>query len=178
VDGKADGVLPAWHFTTQLDGASEMLLFARTHIGMKAVRGNGSMEEEHNRAAKGQLIALMQAGHSWQEAATMAGVQISRSAADRLLQKVRAQGEAGLQDGRHGHPAKLREPVQQWLKDYCQAAPGTPSHIVQQALADRFGIMVSISHLNATRAALGLGSRATPLREKNRRRTLTSNPSG
>jgi hypothetical protein len=43
------------------------------------------MEEEHNRAAKGQLIALMQAGHSWQEAATMAGVPISRSADGRRL---------------------------------------------------------------------------------------------
>lgn len=125
------------------------------------------MEEEHNRAVKGQLVSLMQAGHSWQEAATMAGIQISRSAAYRLLQKVRTQGEAGLRDGRHGHRAKLREPVQQWLKDYCQAAPGTPSHLVRQALTNRFGIVVSISHLNATRAALGLRSRATPLREKN-----------
>ncbi len=106
------------------------------------------------------------------------GIQISRSAAYRLLQKVRSQGEAGLQDGRHGHPAKLREPVQQWLKDYCHAAPGTPSHTVQQALANRFGIRVSISHLNATRAALGLGSRATPFREKNRRRTQAPNHSG
>jgi len=98
-----------------------------------------SMEKEQQRVAKGRVVALMQAGHSWQEASTMAGVQISRSAAYRLLQKVRTQGEAGLQDGRHGHPAKLREPVQQWLKDYCHAAPGTPSHIVQQALANRFG---------------------------------------
>jgi hypothetical protein len=68
------------------------------------MRGNGPMEEEHNRAAKGRMVALMQAGHSWQEAATMAGVQISRSAAYRLLQKVRTQGEEGLRDGRHGHP--------------------------------------------------------------------------
>jgi transposase len=109
----------------------------------------------------------MQAGHSWQKAAKMAGVQISRSAAYRLLQKVRTQGEGSLQDGRHGHPAKLREPVLQWLKDYCYATPDAPSHRVQQALANRFGILVSISHLNATRAALGLGSRATPRREKN-----------
>ncbi len=98
------------------------------------------MEEEQNHAAKGQLVALMQAGHSWQEAATMAGVQISRSAAYRLLLKIRTQGEAGLRDGRHGYPAKLRGPVQQWLKDYCQAAPGTASRIVQQALQKRFGI--------------------------------------
>jgi transposase len=173
-----DGSLPAGHFTTQLDGPSETLLSARTHIDRKAVKGIGFMEEEQNHAAKGQMVALMQAGHSWQEASTMAGVQISRSAAYRLLQKVRTQGEAGLHDGRHGHPAKLREPVQQWLKDYCQAAPGTPSHIVQQALQNRFGVLVSISHLNATRAALGLGSRTTPLRGKNWRRTQASNPSG
>ena len=159
-------------------GPSERLLSVRTHIDRKAVKGIGFMEEEHSHAAKGQLVALMQAGHSWQEAATMAGVQISRSAAYRLLQKVRTQGEEGLRDGRHGHPAKLRGCVQQWLKDYCQAAPGTPSRIVQQALQNRFGIVVSISHLNATRAVLGLGSRTTPLREKNLRRTLTSNHSG
>jgi len=36
VDGKADGGLSAWHFTTQLDGVSEMLLCARTESGKKA----------------------------------------------------------------------------------------------------------------------------------------------
>ena len=55
------------------------------------MKGIGFMEEEHNHAAKGQMVSLMQAGHSWQEAATMAGVQISRSAAYRLLQKVRTE---------------------------------------------------------------------------------------
>jgi hypothetical protein len=65
------------------------------------------MEKEQHRAAKGRMIALMQAGHSWQEAASLADIQISRSAAYRLIQKVRTQGETGLQDGRHGHPAKL-----------------------------------------------------------------------
>jgi len=69
-------------------------------------------------------------------------------------------------EAEHNRAAKLRGPVQQCLKDHCQAAPGTPSRIVQQALQNRCGIVVSISHLNATRAALGLGSRATPLREK------------
>src|SRR5713101_9301799 len=108
------------------------------------------MEEERQRAAKGPMIALMQAGHSWQEASTMAGVQISRSAAYRLLQKVRTQGEAGLQDGRHGHPAKLRGPVLDFLKDSCQAAPDTPSHVLQRSLEEHFDIRVSVSHLNAT----------------------------
>jgi transposase len=129
------------------------------------------MEKEQHCAAKGQLVALMQAGHSWQEAVSLAGIQISRSAAYRLLQKVRAQGETGLQDGRHGHPAKLREPVLDFLKDSCQAAPDTPSHVLQRSLEEHFGIRVSVSHLNATRAALGLGSRSARLREKNRSRT-------
>jgi hypothetical protein len=37
------------------------------------------MQEDQRRAAKGQLIALMQAGHPWHEAAAMAGVHIGRS---------------------------------------------------------------------------------------------------
>jgi hypothetical protein len=49
------------------------------------------MEEEHNRAAKGRLAALMQASQAFLEAATMAGVQISRRASYRFLQKVRTE---------------------------------------------------------------------------------------
>ena len=55
------------------------------------------MQEEQRRVAKGQLTALMQAGHPWHEAA-MAGVQIGRSAAYQLLRNVRLRGEAALQD--------------------------------------------------------------------------------
>ncbi len=125
------------------------------------------MEEEQRRAAKRQMVALMQVGHSWQEAATMAGVQLGRSAAYQLLHNVRLRGEAALQDGRHGHPAKLRPPVREWLETTCrEAAPHTPSHVIQAALQERFGILVSIGHLNRVRAELGVGSRALH-REKN-----------
>jgi transposase len=116
------------------------------------------MEEDQQRAAKGQMVALMQAGCSWKEAARQASVQTSRSAAYRLLQKVRAQGEAGLQDGRHGHPYKVCPLVRQWLEETYQADAETPSHAVQQALVERFGIRVSVSHLNAVCVALGRGS--------------------
>ena len=81
------------------------------------------MEAERRRGAKRQLIALMQAGHSWQEAATVAGMQISRSGAYRLLQKVRKRGEAALLDGRHGHPTKLRELVREFLETTCRETP-------------------------------------------------------
>ena len=118
------------------------------------------MEKERQRSAKGQMVALMQSGHPWQEAAAMAGVQIGRSAAYQLLRNVHVRGEAALQDGRHGHPAKLREPVREFLETTCRQTPHTPSHVVQAALQERFGILISIGHLNRVRAELGLGSRA------------------
>lgn len=92
------------------------------------------MEEEQRRAAKRQMIVLMQAGHSWQEAADMAGVRTGRSAAYQLLRNVRVRGEVALQDGRHGHATKLREPVRHWLETTCREAPHMPSHVVQAAV--------------------------------------------
>jgi transposase len=115
---------------------------------------------------KRQMVALMQAGHPWHEAATMAGVQIGRSAVYQLLRNVRLRGEGALQDGRHGHPAKLHEPVRELLETICREAPHTPSREVQAALQERFGILVSIGHLNRMRAKLGVSSR-TVHREKN-----------
>jgi transposase len=122
-------------------------------------RKEQAMQEEQRRAAKRQLIALMQAGHPWYEAAAMAGVQIGRSAAYQLLRNIRLRGDAALQDGRHGHPAKLRPPVRQFLETTCRETPDIPSHVVQAALQERFGILVSVGHLNRVRAELGVGSR-------------------
>jgi transposase len=124
------------------------------------------MKKEERRAAKERLITLMQAGHCWHEAAVLAGVQIGRSAAYHLLRNVRLRGGAALQDGRHGHPAKLREPACEWLETTCREAPQTPSRVVQAALQERFGILGSHGHLNRMRAKLGVGSRAIH-REKN-----------
>jgi hypothetical protein len=52
------------------------------------------METEQRRAAKEQMIALMQAGHRWQEAAAQAGIQFSRLTAYWLLRQVRSRGKA------------------------------------------------------------------------------------
>lgn len=76
---------------------------------------------EHDQAAKAQLVMLMQMGCPWQAAKVQVRLSISRSAAYRLLQAVRTQGDAALRDGRHGHPAKLREAVLQWLLATCRA---------------------------------------------------------
>jgi transposase len=125
-----------------------------------------TMEAEQRRAAKEQMIALMQTGHRWQEASAQAGIQVSRSTAYRLLRQVRTRGTAALQDGRHGHPAKLRTDERTWLETYCHASPGTPSRVVQTAFQDRFGIQISIGYLNQVRASLGLASRTPPSGKK------------
>ena len=118
-----------------------------------------TLEAEQRRAAKEQMIALIHAGYRWQEASAQAGIQVSRSTAYRLLRQVRTRGKAAFQDGRHGHPAKLRTAQRVWLETYYRASPGTPSRVVQTALQAQFDIQVSIGYLNQVRANLGLGSR-------------------
>ena len=114
------------------------------------------MDQEARRAAKAQMVAHMQAGQSWQEAATNAGIQTSRASAYRLLRRVRIEGAVALDDQRHGHPTKVRQPVRDWLAVFCRAAPEAIGRTVQAALLKRFDLLISISQINRLRAALGV----------------------
>ena len=76
----------------------------------------------------------------------------------RLLQAVRERGNAVLQDGRHGHPIKLRGEARDFLEAYCRETPCTPSSALQAALRDRFNLQMSVSQINRVRAALGLSN--------------------
>ncbi len=106
------------------------------------------------------MVAGLQAGLPWREAATAAATRTSRATAFRLLRTVRDGGEAAaLADGRHGHPSKFRQPVRDWLLTYCREHPGATSRVVQAALQERFGMTVSRSQLNRVRAALGVRRR-------------------
>jgi hypothetical protein len=86
------------------------------------------MDKEQRRVAKAQLVAGMQTGQAWQTAAAQAGLQISQSNAYRLWLAVQQRGEMALQDGRHGHPIKLRGEVrsvrarEQALRRFMQAS--------------------------------------------------------
>src|SRR5437016_2457558 len=106
------------------------------------------MDETERQEAKAKLATAMLSGCPWEAAATWAGVPTSRSPAYRLRQAFSAGGTEALRDGRHGHPSKLRAPVRQWLEEYCRGAPGTSSRVVQAALQERFGVRVTIGHLN------------------------------
>ena len=118
------------------------------------------MDKEQRRAAKAQLVTGMQEGRSWQTAAAQAELQISQSNAYRLWLAVRQRGESALQDGRHGHPIKLRGVARAFLEEQCQQAPHTPSSIIQAELRKRFNLSMSISQINRVRAALGISNRS------------------
>jgi transposase len=128
------------------------------------------MEQELRQAAKQQMLALMQAGQPWQAAAAAAGIQVSRSTAYRWQQGAHTRGEAALPDGRHGHPAKVLPRVLHWLESRCQITPLVPSSHVQRELQEQLGVRISISHLNAVRAAHGWSNAASRAGKKSRSR--------
>ena len=142
-------------------------------MGEQKERGN-----EHDQVAKAHLVMLMQMGYPWQQAAATAGLHVSRSTAYRLSQTVRTRGDAAFQDGRHGHPAKLREAMLQWLLDTCRTTPLMPSGEIQAALHEQFGIHVSIGHLNRIRAQLGIGNHVGRLKKNSKRPVLHRKLSG
>jgi transposase len=128
------------------------------------------MEQEHQHRGKRHLIELMQAGQPWQQAAASAELQVSRSTAYRWLQAFRTRGEAALQDGRHGHPAKVLPPVLHWLESRCQATSLVASSHLQEELQEQLGVLLSISHLNAIRAAHGWSNAASHAEKKSEKR--------
>ncbi len=131
------------------------------------------MKDEQRSAAKKQMMVLMQAGQPWQEAARIAGVHTSRSTAYRWFHQFRTQGEAALHDGRHGHVAKMRKPLHEWLEARCRKEPGLPSSFLQKELNTHFGVLVSITHLNRIRAAHGLERQPARMEKKSRTKLST-----
>ena len=128
------------------------------------------MKDRPDRAARLQLIASMFAGQSWRAAAAQSQLKISRSTAYRLLQLARDEEKAGeaFLDDRHGHPYKLTEPVQAWLVEVCTKDPQIPSSRIQAELKTRFGIAVSVGHINHVRAHHGVtkpGRGRTPVKK-------------
>ncbi len=116
------------------------------------------MEESKLYTARVQVVEAMEQGLPWHEAAKRAGLQISQATVYRLRQRMRQGGKRALQEGRHGHPAKLRGEVREWLEETCRQAPHTPSHEIQAQLAERFALPTSVSQLNRVRAALGVSN--------------------
>src|SRR5947209_569781 len=133
----------------------------------KEARVRNPARNEHQ-AAREQLIAALLAGQSWQAVSKGPDVPLKRAMAYRLLRAVRTKGEIALQDGRHGHPSKLRGEARAFLEASCREAPCMPSPTLQTALREHFGLQVSVSQINRIRAVLGVSnhSRRSPQEKK------------
>jgi transposase len=118
------------------------------------------MKDHPERKGRLQLIELMFAGHSWQEALAQSQLHVSRATAYRLRQLARDEEKAAwaFLDDRHGHPYKLTEPVQVWISELCSTNPQIASSRVQSELNSRFGVAVSVSQINRVRAKLGVSN--------------------
>jgi transposase len=128
-----------------------------------------NVKRNQRQAERSQLIAAMLEGRTFQEVSQEANVPLKRAMAYRLLHAVRTKGESALQDGRHGHPVKLRGVARTFLEEYCRQAPSTPSSVIQTLLQERFDLSISTSQINRVRAALGVSNcRRNQMQEKKR----------
>jgi transposase len=80
--------------------------------------------------------------------------------------RVEHEGEHAFVERRHGHPIKLRGEVLTFVLDYCQRHVSAASREIQHFVAERFGIMVSVSQLNRVRAAHELSRKNLPREKK------------
>jgi transposase len=126
------------------------------------------MERNQRQVAREQLVTAMLEGRPFQEVNTGSSLPVKRAMAYRLLRAVRSKGKIALQDGRHGHPMKLRGEARAFLEASCREAPCTPSPTLQVTLQERFGLQVSVSQINRVRAALGVSnpSKRSPQEKK------------
>ncbi len=108
------------------------------------------------RATREYVIAQLDQGFPWQAATDRAPLAISRATAYRIWLRSWREGPSVLEDGRHGHPWKLDTLICDWLLETCTAAPTTPSHLLQPIICQRFGVDVSVRHINRVRLRLGV----------------------
>jgi transposase len=118
------------------------------------------MKDRSDRAARLQLIGRMLAGQSWQTAVAESQLPIARATAYRLVQYARDEEKAPqvFLDDRHGHPYKVTEPVQAWIREVCTDNVQMPSSRIQRELKSRFDVAVSVSQINRVRAKLGVSN--------------------
>ncbi len=121
-------------------------------------RARGNVERNQRQMARERLVTEMGEGRTFRQVSTSTPTPLKRAMAYRLLRAVRLKGEMALQDGRHGHPSKLRGEARTYLEACCREAPSTPSSTLQRVLRERFDLQVSVSQINRVRAALGVSN--------------------
>ena len=128
-----------------------------------------SLARHQRQAAREQLVTTMLEGRTFRQVSASTPTPLKRAMAYRLLHAVRTKGESALQDGRHGHPSKLRGEARAFLEASCREAPCTTSPSLQAVLRERFDLQVSVSQLNRVRAALGVSNPSRTSRQEKKR---------
>ena len=108
-------------------------------------------------------------GRTFRQVSASTPTPLKRAMAYRLLHAVRIKGNIALQDGRHGHPIKLRGEARTFLEEYCRKTPQTPSSTLQMALRERFNLQMSVSQINRIRAVLGVSNFSKPPQQEKKR---------
>lgn len=109
-----------------------------------------TISQVQRRSAKRQMMGLIKQGASVQQARSLSAVPMHRATVYRLLQRVRAQGEAAFTDRRRGHPIKLRGEVRTFLIEMCQRPIPAPFHhgFPRRYACHRVTTPLSSPHLN------------------------------
>jgi transposase len=115
-----------------------------------------ALTSQQRQAAKREIVRQFEQGVSVGGVRGRSPVPMHRTTIYRLLKRVQREGEGAFSDGRHGHPVKLRKEIRAFLLEYCQNHPFVSSSAVRRLLAERFGLLVSVSQLNRVRATHGL----------------------
>jgi len=115
-----------------------------------------ALTPQQRQAAKREIVRQFEHGVSVEDVRGRSPVPMHRTTIYRLLKRVQHEGEGAFNDGRHGHPVKLRGEIRAFLLEHCQNHPSVSSSAVQHLLAERFGLSVSVSQLNRVRATGGL----------------------
>lgn len=96
-----------------------------------------SMTPEQRQSAKREVVQQVEQGATASEARMRSPVSMHRTTVYRLLKRVQREGEDAFNDGRHGHPVKLRGEILTFLTDYCQSHFSASSAEVQHLLGLR-----------------------------------------
>jgi transposase len=145
----------------------------KAQIGGREPKRREAMEKQKKQESKKVVVELMEAGCHWQEAIAQAGISAGRSTVYSWWKKYRKEGESGLIDGRHGHPAKVTEAVLRVIEEACKRNTCIKSSELQRMLKDQMQVSLTITHLNETRAVHGWSNQTT-WQEKKRQKSRSA----
>ena len=108
------------------------------------------------------IVDAVLSGKTHDEARALAGVNVSERSIYRWLEWYRENADAGLKDNRHGVVWKMTDELKSWLIETIEDNPKQSARQLQEQVQEIFGIKVSISQINQTRADAGLSRRSSP----------------